>query len=1741
MAISQDTVNVVVQTFGLDQLNQISEAFLSIQLAAQRTARGILSELGPQLNTKLREGLELPADTLITDELTDRLTAGLLEAEEAISSIPLTNAVRENIQQDATAISAALGNVQNSVESMGKGFSQISGIGLSNLLVQLDALTGEGSALARVLATEAGPAFTNFGKEVARAYDALAEGSRAIRENQAAQRGMANDLKKSSTFMSGFEGRGRGAALALNILSAGAAGFLAATSALQGNIVGMAFGLIFLKFAMVPVALAAIAITVALGTLLKVVQSSTNAFRAFQDALLPLTFLLGRDLPAAMGAMNIAEGMVREFGFAVDDARKSVTQLVRAGAGASVETIKAVSNLGAVMGSAERAAQLYTQALGFETGNTIALRNAGILLTKQQADQIDQMDRLSRSTKIAALINDKFAGAAATQAKTLTGAYNRLRGAAESLFRALGGPLVERATAAVNRLADFIFELADLTKAFIKSEEFARAWNRVIAEGEKLMRLLGIGGEETSDKIKNIWVKALLLGIRAMTIFLILAQKIVLILRAIGGALRYTLPFFKALWDVVRTVVSFVKELLDRLSALKNLTFDMGDLINAILRGTGLLLAVLTPAAIRDAILEYGSVILSHLRGVTTALRLALAALGLGLRAGATALRLAGELLILAFKTLGDDLLKAAGRFATDIGESLGILRRNIRPFIDDIARALSEFTTRIGEAIGPLGRALRRLGIDVFRAIGTLIRQIRIGGFRTALRGFADDLGRAFARFSETAGTQIRTAFRLLGTALSESLSRFRGTRFRSAFRNLSDDILTAFRKFGGILRMAVRSVTDALGLSGGGVKEAVKVFGEESGLTRLPTTIRGWATRIAAAFTEFRLRVGARILNMLNPALVRDVKAQWARLMRDPLLEIGKGVLEIPKALGALFSSIPKIITTLLKRLVMPWKIIGDLKRGFELAGQTLLAVGLRESLGRIFSRLIGGLAVLIGALIGELIGHFLIDMLPFRDRIKNALQTALTDGITGAFIGAGLGSPSGPGALVTALLGFIVGAIFGFVREITGIDLFRIFKTVMIDPIVNSFRNMHDALMIVWNLLTLDFEGAWNRFNDVNRRNINQFINIGVVLFEEFRDAVGTVLNLFGLDWEDVWNGIISFFQNTVAPFFTGLLRFLPDIDFGGLFSGLADTGLGRAIGGIIESLSPLGRDIRRVFGPIITDMRQLWSDIAETAMFYLGPLKDFIRMEVQGWKFIIESFLPPIKAFIRMELIGWMFIFQTLFAAIKAIVQAGWDFIVGIFRGSGDAVTGETNRWVALVQELIRSSLFATLDIVMVTLTSMVEIFRGAFLLLGGILQANWAIFTGIFRTALALLRGDWSGAWDAIKDTFEGVWDGIKLALEGALLILKGLFHLYTGVWLIIITQALHEIQIIWETVWGQIVSWFNGIKPFFTQTIPGFFLTMVSAITTAIRTFFLETVPGWMTASVGFVIAAYRVFYTETVPGWFESAKGLITDAVKSFFLDTLPGWMRASVAFVIAAYRVFYTETLPGWFSTAKAAITSAVKTFFKDTIPGWVRGLRDTLARLWDEIKTKAGDTWELMKGGLEWTVSLIKGSIITVITELKTKLGELWGEIAEAAGDAWRGILNEMFNVIEIGITRLVNGVSRGIRKVGEALNYLPGNPGQGVIDAADRALDWNLSIPRLQQGGIVTRPTLAALGEGGPEAVVPLNRGGFGGLGGQINIYISDSVVANDQAMDDLARRISTSVGSEISRRVLFSVR
>lgn len=159
--------------------------------------------------------------------------------------------------------------------------------------------------------------------------------------------------------------------------------------------------------------------------------------------------------------------------------------------------------------------------------------------------------------------------------------------------------------------------------------------------------------------------------------------------------------------------------------------------------------------------------------------------------------------------------------------------------------------------------------------------------------------------------------------------------------------------------------------------------------------------------------------------------------------------------------------------------------------------------------------------------------------------------------------------------------------------------------------------------------------------------------------------------------------------------------------------------------------------------------------------------------------------------------------------------------------------------------------------------------------------------------------------------------------------------------------------------------------------------------------------------------------------------------------------------------------------------------------------------------------------------------KGTVFFKASGAFGPLGVLVGAFAAAYAsiDSYRLGVNKRYNEW-VGIFEgVVNTAVRAINPVIDALNALvPGNPFAklGLVNiprlaekapagAGFAALD---QIPQMAQGGIVTGPTLALIGEGSePEAVIPLSKLGNMGAGTTVNINVQG---ADPQAVVDALR-------------------
>ncbi len=151
-------------------------------------------------------------------------------------------------------------------------------------------------------------------------------------------------------------------------------------------------------------------------------------------------------------------------------------------------------------------------------------------------------------------------------------------------------------------------------------------------------------------------------------------------------------------------------------------------------------------------------------------------------------------------------------------------------------------------------------------------------------------------------------------------------------------------------------------------------------------------------------------------------------------------------------------------------------------------------------------------------------------------------------------------------------------------------------------------------------------------------------------------------------------------------------------------------------------------------------------------------------------------------------------------------------------------------------------------------------------------------------------------------------------------------------------------------------------------------------------------------------------------------------------------------------------------------------------------------------------------------------VKSTITTTLSDLKLKWDVIWSGMKETV----RLVVNPIIGYFNF----LIKGYNTMFKAMNNIRFSIPEKKVLGVtVIPGLHVKPFNLgmlpTIPRLAEGGIVTRPTVAQIGEKGPEAVIPLRRGGAG-LGVTVNINFPSRgtvVLGNDMAARKLAQQIT----------------
>lgn len=404
-------------------------------------------------------------------------------------------------------------------------------------------------------------------------------------------------------------------------------------------------------------------------------------------------------------------------------------------------------------------------------------------------------------------------------------------------------------------------------------------------------------------------------------------------------------------------------------------------------------------------------------------------------------------------------------------------------------------------------------------------------------------------------------------------------------------------------------------------------------------------------------------------------------------------------------------------------------------------------------------------------------------------------------------------------------------------------------------------------------------------------------------------------------------------------------------------------------------------------------------------------------------------------------------------------------------------------------------------------------------------------------AMRELEGTYREAAGTVQDVadkqLQNFWDQLGLVkdqlVDVALTVYKSLEPVLTdtlipalqsmGEWLGRIGDWFADLDPKWQTVILGAVGFVAALGPLLLMIgimlpalgaigtalgmVSGAFAALLSPVGLVIAAIAAAIAIGWLIYSNWDTIVGFLEGLWQGFADWFTGFWGTITtfisgvwDSIKQTaenawngIRDWLAEWWEALLFFLLPGIGALVLLIVKNW-----------------DKITEFTR-------TAWEAIKQFFVDIWEAVKGvfgpPIEWIVTTLSTAWDTITGTIR----ETWDNIKRFLSDTWDGI-KRMFDsafgdmvraALDFG-KRIMESLKQGIGSIKLpiptfGIEWREGPLGVKLPDISI-GVNWRaLSdlVPFLADGGIVTKPTLAVIGEAGPEAVIPLSRGGLAAAG------------------------------------------
>jgi tape measure domain-containing protein len=337
--------------------------------------------------------------------------------------------------------------------------------------------------------------------------------------------------------------------------------------------------------------------------------------------------------------------------------------------------------------------------------------------------------------------------------------------------------------------------------------------------------------------------------------------------------------------------------------------------------------------------------------------------------------------------------------------------------------------------------------------------------------------------------------------------------------------------------------------------------------------------------------------------------------------------------------------------------------------------------------------------------------------------------------------------------------------------------------------------------------------------------------------------------------------------------------------------------------------------------------------------------------------------------------------------------------------------------------------------------------------------------------------------EEMKPTLAGFWEWIK----------QGAGNLWEGNMKTSLEETWADLKTWWRnTTLGK--WWSEDVSPWFTKEK---WLELYSTMKTSLEETWADLKTWWRNTTLG-------KWWNEDIAPWFTKAKWLeLYSNMKTSLQET---WNSIKIWWQSTTLGKWWNEDVKPWFTKEKwLELYNTIKTSLEETwsdLKAWWRNT--TLGKWWNEdvapwfTKARWSELYSSIKLALQETWSSIKTwwRDTTLVKWWNEDVApwftkEKWIEMMVGVIEGFKETFKNAINVAIKLFNKFIGWINEKMRFEWDAITIA----GKTIVPAGSVQLINISTIPLLAKGGLVTDPTLAMIGERGPEAVIPLGRSGF----------------------------------------------